>query len=50
MTYDDFTALKVRSDQHIAWDDAPSALAESPEKPIVERERLLTSSINDVSE
>ena len=27
----------------VAWDDAPTALAESPDKPIVERERLLTS-------
>jgi alcohol dehydrogenase len=27
----------------VAWDDAPIALAESPDKPIVERERLLTS-------
>jgi predicted ATPase len=27
----------------VAWDDAPTALAASPDKPIVERERLLTS-------
>lgn len=27
----------------VAWDDAPTALAGSPDKPIVERERLLTS-------
>ena len=27
----------------VAWDDAPTALAGCPDKPIVERERLLTS-------
>ena len=29
----------------VAWDDAPTALAESPDKPIVERERLFTSPV-----
>jgi threonine dehydrogenase-like Zn-dependent dehydrogenase len=33
--------LPVHSHE-IAWDDAPTALAQSPDKPIVERERLLT--------
>ena len=34
----------------IAWDDAPTALAESPDKPIVERERLLTPPATDLPE
>ena len=34
----------------IAWDDAPTALAESPDKPIVERERLLAPPAIDLPE